>query len=397
MDRIKIDILPNLYLKKNGTFDKDYALKYCGKIAGVCYSKDGFDTIDKEPEEKTMKRINMTLDNGHHSVYDHVSITFNIHNIPKILSMVLNNEKQYTTSEKSARYTKIIRDDNSIITSEEELLYNKWTEILKTKIKERYGNIYSDLQITKLARENARYFITVFMPTEMVYTTTLRQINNISAFMDRYIENCGNTDFELRLSNSMAQFINELERLNVLEDKLMINEKNRKLSLFNNASPEFIEYFGNVYTTNYTASYAYLAQAQRHRSLNYQMSIMNNKEYFIPPIIEDDIMLVEEWIMDMDKVSKVTPQGELISIYESGTYENFILKCKERLCSHAQLEINNQTRKILQKYKTFLEDINHPLKYDIINYLYGARCTFKDYRCLNDCKNIEGKQLKRKI
>ena len=82
--------------------------------------------------------------------------------------MVINNEHQYTTSEKSARYTPIERKENSIITEEEEILYNKWLKIFQNKIKEQYGYIYNDNKILKLAQENARYLVTVFMPTQMI-------------------------------------------------------------------------------------------------------------------------------------------------------------------------------------------------------------------------------------
>ena len=107
MENMKIAILPNLYLKENGTFDKDKAFELSGKIAGVCYDKEGFEHLLKEDIENTKKRINNTLNNGHHSVYDHIMINFNIKGIPKILAMVLNNEHQYTTSEKSGRYTNV--------------------------------------------------------------------------------------------------------------------------------------------------------------------------------------------------------------------------------------------------------------------------------------------------
>ena len=76
----------------------------------------------------------MTLNNGHHSVYDHINISFNLQNIPKILAMVLNNEHQYTTSEKSARYTPVQVSGESVITDREVELYNKWMEIYKEKI-----------------------------------------------------------------------------------------------------------------------------------------------------------------------------------------------------------------------------------------------------------------------
>ena len=94
--------------------------------------------------------------------------------------MVINNEHEYTTSEKSARYTPIIRKDNSIITEREEQLYNKWLNIFKIKIKAKYGNIYNDFKIKTLAQENARYLISVFTPaTIMEYTTNFGQLNYI--------------------------------------------------------------------------------------------------------------------------------------------------------------------------------------------------------------------------
>ena len=89
---IKVGILPNQFLNENGTFNKEEAIKLSGKIAGVCYDKEGFNHLINESEEKTMRRVDMTLNNGHHSVYDHIMISFNLQNIPKILAMVLNNE-----------------------------------------------------------------------------------------------------------------------------------------------------------------------------------------------------------------------------------------------------------------------------------------------------------------
>ena len=171
-NNIKIDILPNHFKKLDGTFDKDEAIKFCGRIAGVCYNREGYYKLENEPIERTMRRVDLTLNNGHHSVYDHVLLNFNLQNIPKLLAMVINNEKQYTTSEKSARYTPVERKDNSPISEQEEQLYNKWLKLFEVKIKDRYGYIYNDAKIHKLAQENARYLVTVFMPTQMIYTTT---------------------------------------------------------------------------------------------------------------------------------------------------------------------------------------------------------------------------------
>lgn len=397
--KVKIDILPNLFLKENGTFDKEKALNLCGKIAGVCYDKEGFSHLENEPVEKTNRRIDMTLNNGHHSVYDHIMISYNLQNVPKILAMILNNEHQYTTSEKSARYTPVVKQKDSIITDNEERLYNKWIDIFKTSIKAQYGDFYNDAKIQKLAQENARYLVTVFMPTQMIYSTTLRQINYIVSWMSKYIKNCEfkPSNFESKLCSSMQEFITELDNLNVLEDGLLKNEKERNISLFGENLDKQVDNYGAVYSTNYKGSFAQLAQAQRHRTLDYQMSLLENKEYFIPPIIENDQMLVDEWLGDMYQVKSVNPQGELVQINEEGKYEDFILKCKERLCSAAQLEIMLQTRETLLKYKSSLEESNNPLAQDIEKYSHGARCTFPDFTCSSDCKFSQGKILKRKI
>ena len=399
MEKIRIDILPNLYLKEDGTFNTKEVLNLSGKIAGVCYDKEGFNHLINEPQEKTDRRIFMTLNNGHHSVYDHTYINFNIQNIPKILAMVLNNEKQYTTSEKSARYTKITPGENSIITKEEVDLYNKWLGLFESKIAKEYGNVLSSLKIKKLAQENARYLVTVFMPTQMIYTTSLRQINYMASWIASYIEDNKNNlnYFESKLSKAMGEFLKELERLNVLVPELMSNEKHRKLSLFGSNLEQISELFSNVYETTYMGSFASLAQAQRHRTLDYQMEMLDKKEYYVPPILENDSYLKDEWLEDINKVGWVTPQGELILISEMGKYKDFILKCKERLCSAAQVEIMHQTRDTLARYKKYLEDHNNALASDIIKYSHGPRCTFPDYECPSDCKLGPVKKLDRRV
>ena len=206
-----------------------------------------------------------------------------------------------------------------------------------------------------------------------------------------------NNSFEEKLAISMQDFINELERLNVLDNGLLKNEKHRSISLFGNNLNQKEEYFGNVYSTTYKATFAEYAQAQRHRTLDYQLEILENKEYYIPPIIEDDNELANEWLKDIQSVKDVYPTGELVLINEEGKYEDFILKCKERICTEAQLEIMHQTKDTLLKYKEALENKNHILAKDIVKYTNGARCTFKDFECSRDCKFKEGKTLTRKI
>ena len=397
---IKIDILPNCqYLNEDGTFNKDEAIKLSGKIAGVCYDKEGFDHLMHEDEKKTIKRANMTLNNGHHSVFGHVNLSLNLQGVPKILAMTLNNEHEYTTSEKSGRYTPVIRTEGSIITEKEEELYNKWVEIFKIKIKNEYGNVFNDFKIQTLAQENARSLVSVFMPTTLIYTTSLRQINYIASWMEKYIkENCESKDkFKSDLSSSMEGFLSELDKLNILIPGLMTNDKNRSFSLFGSNLDKKKDYFGDVYSTNYKMSFAGLAQAQRHRTLDYKIERTDEKEYFVPPILENDPVLVNEWLHDIESVKDVIPNGELVLVNENGNYENFILKCQERLCTAAQLEIMRQTRDTLLKYRDALKESESPLYDDIEKYTHGARCTFPNYKCSKPCGFKEGITLTRKI
>ena len=391
---MNIEIIDNVFKKEDGTFDKDSAMKLSGIFAGVCYDEEGFNHKQKEAEEYTMKRVNRTLKNGHHSVYDHITINLNIENIPKILAMFLNNEKEYTTSEKSLRYTSI-NQANEMISIKEVELYNKWKEIFNNIIKENYNEYFTNSKIENLSKENARYLTTVFIPTQMIYSTSFRQLNYLCGWMEKYI-NESKTDFDKKVSIYMREFIDKLKEKNLLDERLMVNDKNRTLSLITDKEP-YEDYFSDVYKTSYKASFAQLAQAQRHRTLDYSASFLKDYQYFIPPILKSEPDLVNEWCNDMKEVESVYPQGQLVNVNERGYYENFILKCKERLCSAAQLEVMLQTKDTLNKYKSFLQDNNDELYEDIIKYSHGARCTFPDYNCPSDCKFLPGKTLRRKI
>lgn len=399
-NKISIKLLPHTpFLKEDGKFDKKTAIEYSAKLAGECYEPEGFEKLKNEPEEKTNRRVNQTLGMEHQTPYEHVNIGMEIVNLPKILAMVLNNEKQYTTSEKSARYTQIDPSIDPNLSEKEGILYNKWIEIFKVKITEQYGNCFNSSKITKLAQENARYLVSVFASTKMIHTLPWIQLNRIVGYMNDYLSNnyLDNSDFNIRLMNSFREFIDCLDNLDILDERAMTNRKHRKLSLFDYEKIDKNE-FGYTYAVEYKGSFAELAQAQRHRTLEYTMKLdSENKQYFIPPILLDDQMLVDEWINDINSVWYANPQGELVNVTEKGSYDNFILKCKERLCSAAQQEIEAQTKETLQAYKKALEEINHPKAQDIKEHSYGARCTFKDYDCNNDCKFNEGKILTRRI
>ena len=369
----------------NLTNFKDTFNKFSGELAGICYMPKDIDSILNQPIEKKLSRAEMTKQNGHHSVFDHEYVTLYLQDIPKMFAMLLNNEKVYTTSEKSARYTKMQTSGMQLD------LFLKWQEIIKNLIVKKYGNqpYFSEKRIEKLAQENARYFLSVYTPTSLAYTVSYRQLNYIYA----WLKNLDKTNSQLiyNLKPVADEFCKLLENNNLIDDNLVEFGADRQFSLITQKDRR--EYFGDVYSTSYLGSFASLAQAQRHRSLNYEMKEMNIKTYYIPKILEDK-NLQEMWIEDMLKVEEITPQGQLVQIYERGTPENFILKVKERLCTCAQLEIANQTKNTLGKYIANTDDME--IKNMLEKYNNGARCT-SGYKCKTPCMFKEGITLEREI
>lgn len=390
---MKISIIGSIY------DNQEEAKIAAGRFAGVCYMKDNFEKLRNEDSDKTLARADKVLMSGHHSVYDHITYNLLIEGIPKILAMVLNNEGLYTTSEKSARYTKMN------VTKNEENIYNRWLANFNTLISELYGekilDFYgstkkADIFIEKLSMENARYTISVFTPTTMVYTVSLRQLNYLISFFENYIREVQlasqkaltlvKVPFHLNMFDTLVSEMREFialvpEELKIPE--LNANSKMRTISLFKK-DENFSEYFGDVYSTHYRGTWAQFAQAQRHRTIHYQLLVPEEFEVYTPPILatnqtDKGLELQDLWKKDLESVSASCPQGMLVDIYERGTRENFILKCYERICGCAQLEIEQQTRATLEKYQAQCPNLISS------DYFKGARCTFPGFKCENRC------------
>ena len=376
--------------------DKEELDRFGGISAGICYSPNGFESLLNEKRESTEKRIERTKNSGHHSVYGHGEISLILEGVPKALAMFLNNEKEYNTSERSARYTKMK------LQGEEEEIYNKWVGIFKDKITERYAgvapNFFTERKITTLAQENARYLISVFTLTTLEYTTSYRQLNYLYGFMQKEIHRENPLTFDKMIRPYFIEFCEKLKQLNLIDERLQNNGKGREFSLIDRDGTPITKYFGDVYATSYKGSFAQLAQAQRHRTIDYSFKF-TGESFFIPPIIKDDEKLVKEWLNDCAKQYNVFPQGMLVEIEERGTYKNFILKMQERLCSCAQLEISKQTLETLREYKQALCVSKHP-RYEELKDFNASRCTFPDkykFDCKTPCGFYDGITGEREI
>ncbi|MBF0978988.1 MAG: FAD-dependent thymidylate synthase [Clostridiales bacterium] len=353
---------------------KDEAVDFSGKSAGICYLPDTVETLFAEAPEKTQRRADGNIKSGHHSVFGHPTYNLCLEGIPKILAMILNNEKIYNTSEKSARYTHMEPSP------QEKELYEKWIEIFKEQILTQYPK-FEDKRALKLAQENARYLISVFTPaTVMEYTVNFGQLNYIINWAKDYIKNAEENTFSIKLKETFKEFLAAMPDLEI--EGLDSRNKNRNFSLFAKRKNRNEE-FGENYSVTYLASFAQLAQAQRHRTLSYEMTLLDEPKYYVPPIIAGT-NLEKEWLKDISSLKEFFPQGMLVQVNERGTIENFVLKCMERLCGFSQLEIMQETKNIMNKYLEATKDKPELYQY-LLPYSRGARCTFPGWKCDSPC------------
>ena len=353
---------------------KDEAVDFSGKSAGICYLPDTLETLFAEAPEKTQRRADGNIKSGHHSVFGHPTYNLSLEGIPKILAMILNNEKIYNTSEKSARYTHMEPSP------QEKELYEKWIEIFKEHILTQYPK-FEDKRALKLAQENARYLISVFTPaTVMEYTVNFGQLNYIINWAKDYIKNAEENVFSIKLKETFKEFLAAMPDLEI--EGLDSRNKNRNFSLFAKRKNRNEE-FGENYSVTYLASFAQLAQAQRHRTLSYEMTLLDEPKYYVPPIISGT-NLEKEWLKDISSLKEFFPQGMLVQVNERGTIENFVLKCMERLCGFSQLEIMQETKNIMNKYLEATKDKPELYQY-LLPYSRGARCTFPGWKCDSPC------------
>lgn len=372
---------------------KDYSLLeskiIAGREAGICYSSESYSSEGIHNREAALKRADNLLKMGHYSPFDHITIGLEIDGIPKILAMMLNSLEFYTTSEKSARYTKMKPQ------SDRELnLYEKWTSIIEKQIKEVYGDIPN---AKKLAMENARYMLSVFTPTTMGYTTTFRQFSYICYWLKQAV-----SEFEShpnKLNVRLKEYCNELyNKLIGLTDGLIPTTsggfENFLPCEFGAKELDVHEYIGDVFSVESIVSLSSLAQKQRHRTLHvftdFSGETSGKYGYYIPKIIRCDEYLVDKWLKDIKSLADFFPQGTLVKVVEQGLASDFFRMCYERLCGRAQLETMEATASVMKK---FIENkdklsLKNQEKLAMMTSKHGdvqCRCLFEDFKCKEPC------------
>lgn len=398
-----------------------------GKAAGICYAADDYLSEGIQDSEKALKRASFNAKSGHYSVFEHNHLTFLIE-CSKAMAMVLNSTRLYSTSEKSARYTKMHPE-----TEFERDFYGKWVGIFSDLIKMKSKDNLDDKAIKKLAMENARYMTSVFTPTFMEFTIpssraillpgwldelsnnildaklTLSKYNGNTKIFDIYYDRIASEAVELadlfRWSigeineptlkdhkNIGIQFFDTIKFLNTIKrESLKLDIIDISKIVENNCDLLSKDYYGDVYESHYNGSFASIAQIQRHRTTQVSINIGNPYNMYIPKIIRGT-SYEDEWKDDYNILIKnnICPQAMILYTEEKGIFNDFVLKCKERLCARTQLETTEITSYQVEEFNKNKINLSYYNQRELENISYKdgravIRCTFGNYKCNEPC------------
>lgn len=326
-----------------------------GEYGAICYSSEKFSEVNETDEQK-IKRFNRVAVKLRHPITEHTSLTVVFEGLSKMQAMLLNSYGRYSTLERSARYTNLEED----LTGLDKKLYMKWkdkcTDILRGKA--------PDQILDKIAKENARYMVSIFAHyTTMAYTTNLRMWSIILKDLVEYrkaVEHEYNAAEPLEEVGTEAMYGSYFRNLLSAIDNLIgrisstgIGELTKDLPgspvhlLECNISPRQIpavldaeSNIGWNYMLRYQLSYAAFAQEQRQRTLTHYIGVPTT-DIYIPFFLKEKDK--QEWIEDMTLNKNNIPQGIMVNVIEIGDLQGFGYKCIERLCQDAQYEIRKKT------------------------------------------------------
>jgi len=205
------------------------AEKLVASAAKLCYSSVGIDKIeDKLDDERVKTFLNMLMELGHESPIEHVSYTFGVEGISRVLThQLVRHRIGASYSQQSQRYVKLEQFEYIIPPSIEEIPeakkifiqameedqrnYNQLTELLFTEHRNKYIlNGLDEREAEKLAEkqaiEDARYVFPNACETKIVITMNARALFNL--FSHRC---CNRAQWEIRdLTTEMLRLAREV-------------------------------------------------------------------------------------------------------------------------------------------------------------------------------------------
>lgn len=393
---MKINVLG--YSNFLGELNEESILNAAGQFGRVCYLPGTKFSFNKELNEKDINRGKMIIESGHHSITEHIWVTLQFEDCPKIITTYLYAMGFYAASEKSARYTRMSVGDGWIQDK-----FDKWEAKFMELIEAEYPDMDKKM-MKKLAIENAAYFISVFNPTTAIISMPINMLNYVYEWSEDYIiqiisnENTRSDRFFSKLSDALQDFNTEFKKVVPMVEGLFDKRSRDMRYIKKMSNEEFDEKFtekcqyGTSYTTIYAMSFRVVAQAIRHRLMRYELYIdTESPVYYIPTMIKYNSDLIDEWLTDMAEVEEYVPQATLFNVIETGNIDGFITKCKERLCGRVQLEMAEHTATALMIYDMELsgieafEDERTELNKFIKDMKVIPRCMHPEFKCLEPC------------
>lgn len=319
---------------------------------------------------KSVSRLN----SNQYSVSSDPVFSFEIEGVPKIISMILENERECGIQEKFCSYIISESDDD------EWKILEKWIERFKTIIHNEYPTM-NDSSVRSLAVENAHYLTSIFRPeATVVYNMSLSEANYIRKLCVNFVSKSTTRTFDVKLKPWLAELASMLECV-VTEEAEIGAEKS--FLLF--AERYRQQFFDECYSINYKGSFYQLSLAQKRRNIWYEIIVpdLSACGFYVPLILsnKDDI---EEWLKDMDALKDNYPLGMLVEINERGVTEAFFSKCFAFLCGSTPLELCMDTATNLNRFG--IECKNYDVR-EALRQFYGRRrCTLvSGYQCPNPC------------
>lgn len=199
--------------------------KLVASAAKLCYSPVGIDRIEEQlDEEKVDNFLNMLMDLGHESPIEHITFTFGVEGISRVLTHQLVRHRIASYSQQSQRYVKLDQFDYCIppdieanqkarelfikAMEEDQRYYNDITDILsKDHFEKLIKNGYDEKSARSIAEkkaiEDARYVFPNACETKIVFTMNARSLFNFFR-----LRCCNRAQWEIReLATEMLRLV----------------------------------------------------------------------------------------------------------------------------------------------------------------------------------------------
>jgi len=177
----------------------------CAAAANLCYSDiSASDILQNMSKNKIIRLLDKVLLSGHHSVIEHITFTFAIDGVSRILThQLVRHRVGIALSQQSQRYTSM--NKASYVTpktiSNKPGLLSKYKKLMESCLA-----FYKELQDHDVPNEDARFILPQSLETRIVMTTNMRQLIHMYS-----VNACFRSQWEFR--QLMHEIKKELKRI----------------------------------------------------------------------------------------------------------------------------------------------------------------------------------------